>query len=85
MKEVGLTNEDRCNQVHDRAIIPWCPANTPPPFATLALVQNAGGGANTQDATISWVSLSARRRDAHNASSRLTNFSVEDRESRVLP
>ena len=34
--------------------IPYCPANTPPPptFATLALVQNAGG-AYTRDATIS--------------------------------
>ena len=25
-------------------VIPYCPASTPPPFATLASVQNAGGG-----------------------------------------
>ena len=80
-----------------------------PPFATLALVQNAGG-AYTRDATISlaitpslpikhdsivicqWgmeakreASLCARRRDAPDASGRLTSFSVEGRESRALP
>ena len=33
-------------------IVPWCPANTPPPFATLALVQTAGG-AYTRDAIFS--------------------------------
>ena len=31
------------------------------------------------------VSLSARRRDAHDASGRLTSSSVEERGSRVLP
>ena len=74
-----------------------------PPFATLALVQNAGG-AYTRDATIflaitpslpikhdpnvivggGWRP-STRRRDAPNASGRLTSFSVEERESRALP
>ena len=34
-------------------MLPWCPANiyAPAPFATLALVQSAGGGAYTRDAT----------------------------------
>ena len=66
-----------------------------PPFATLVLVQNVGG-AYTRDATISLAitpSLpvkhdivgggwgpSARRRDAPDASGRLTSFSVERRE-----
>ena len=53
MKElVGLTNEDRCNQVHDRAIIPWCPTNTRP-FCNLNF-STKRRGANTRDATISW-------------------------------
>ena len=79
-----------------------------PSFATLALVQNAGGGgggAYTGDATISFVitpslpgmkslvgvgakrgaSPSARRRNAHDASGRLTSFSVEEPGSRALP
>ena len=72
-----------------------------PPFATLALVQNAGG-AYMQDATIYLMitpSLpvkhdlivsggwgpSATRRDAPDTSGRLTSFSIEGQESRELP
>ena len=80
------------------------PQMRPPPFATLASVQNAGGGAYAQDAKISlaitpppsgtgkaWphcrceASPSARRRDAPDATGRLTSFSVEGRGSRALP
>ena len=64
-----------------------------PPFATLALVQSAGG-AYTRDATFSLAitpslhremlsgsvdAWNARRRDATDASGRLTSFSVEGR------
>ena len=68
-----------------------------PPFATLASVRNAGGGAYTRDATISLAitpSLpvpvkhdfivggpSTRRRDASDATGRLTSFSVEGKEA----
>ena len=73
----------------------------PPPFAILALVQNAGG-AYTRDVTIFFmitpslpvkydlivgggVEPSARQRDAPDASGKLTSFSIEGRVSRELP
>ena len=74
-----------------------CPANTPP-FATLALVQNAGGLIRecdifTRDYALSsgadlivcrgW-GMSARWRDASDAIIGLTSFSIEGRGSRAL-
>ena len=49
-----------------RIHVSWYPTNTPPPFATLALIQNAGGGgggAYTRDATL-WWNGSARMKPA---------------------